>query len=358
VAGGAPDRHVPREGPARGFALALGILTTPEPLCGEALLPSADRLLASRRLEPSGGELVSQSAPRPSLPTTPAGQLPSAPHPVWLYQLSEVIGKPLGRNFGLPRKLGIEWPDGNYKARGKRGHAPRATLDCARRAQCWESCFGRRACCRSGRAAWHSCMDEHTLSQAQTFRPQVSTAWRLSICPPPALNRDGALTFVVCRVATVPTGAAGPMPRPMQDRFEEITLMQAQQFRGYYFPLEAQLQQPVGPRAVNEGARCQAMGCPPLPALGSSRRARRVAAPASVKLPHKNPTPQIIHLLPGPHAAGIHRHDGRAALLPRRPDALHVSWERCPCHPSQGAAALAETALSPKAFSVSQAPRA
>ncbi|KIY94838.1 hypothetical protein MNEG_13124 [Monoraphidium neglectum] len=52
------------------------------------------------------------------------------------------------------------------------------------------------------------------------------------------LNKEGKLAFVVCRVTTYPAGSYA-LPIAVQSRFEEITLTQAQQFRGYAFALDS-----------------------------------------------------------------------------------------------------------------------
>jgi hypothetical protein len=119
----------------------------------------------------------------------------------------------------------------------------------------------------------------HWLTAASPLlNSQMPVTWRLGICAPPALN-NGKLTFVVCRIASftpvrpwcqkMRTGTAGallqsaaaragrmraqashtlpPCPTPqgqdilppaVQERFQEITLKQAMQFRGYAFPLD------------------------------------------------------------------------------------------------------------------------
>lgn len=71
-------------------------------------------------------------------------QLPSAPAPTWLYELTEAVGRPLPRSFPPPRKVKAEWPPPGG--------------------------------------------------------PRPSVRWRLGICPPPAVGRDRALAFVVAKM--------------------------------------------------------------------------------------------------------------------------------------------------------------
>lgn len=247
--------------------------------------PKIRGLLAAAHMHHGGRQASPGCAHAPAPTHRPARarlQLPSCPAPAWLYQLGEAIGKPLPRAFPPPRKIRMEWPEVSGKVRGACGKRREEPFP---KKVCGSACvlvFAALAppCVRL--APW----TKHARMHRRAARPaQVLVRWRLSICGPPPLNADGALAFVAARITTkhervgavrrvapsvncayvcTPTNPSSPRlslrtlgwptpldahvtpaPRPpqksaevhpaMQTRFEEITLMQAQQFRGYCF---------------------------------------------------------------------------------------------------------------------------
>eukprot|EP00879_Flechtneria_rotunda_P023949 GHRR01025369.1.p1 GENE.GHRR01025369.1~~GHRR01025369.1.p1 ORF type:complete len:969 (+),score=296.48 GHRR01025369.1:353-3259(+) len=106
-------------------------------------------------------------------------QLPSIPCPVFLFSVTEVVGKPLRRQFTSLRKIKQVWPPQSYK---------------------------------------------------------LPPVLEYNINLPPLPNASNCLAFVCLRLATYPKEKSKcDLPRSIQEKFEEVFAVQAQQFKGYLF---------------------------------------------------------------------------------------------------------------------------
>lgn len=119
LAGGAPAGPLQREGASKPFAFwQLSRHPGWVHVCrwqgGYCHGGAGKGITASKEAALHGSQRIHAGVTRPtraprSRPRRP--QVSSSTHPVWLYQLTETVGKPLPRNFGPPRKIKMVWPE-------------------------------------------------------------------------------------------------------------------------------------------------------------------------------------------------------------------------------------------------------
>jgi hypothetical protein len=187
-------------------------------------------------------------------------QLPSVPSPVFLFGVTEIVGKPLNRQFSGLRKIKQVWPAPSALVRGalhrqcRKLHADAQRLIIAAHTHMVRVCSNNKHT-RLPAAyvsvsldhSWYVCVVDTSLCLCCWCWLQLPSILEFNISAPPLPNENDSLVFVCLRLCTYPKKQKCSLPKLMAAKFMEVFATSAQQFKGYMFQVSEKAFQEVGP---------------------------------------------------------------------------------------------------------------